>query len=284
MPWEESDPLAYDPEEFEHIPKGPRPREQEAPTRFHDEWKNHQALIHILVKNAVPAENITEITTTLPMETVEDLATINARLFTLGEQFTIPRSYMLKEVERLSKRATFNRWMEDSHMSWLAKNADSVLGGPELSAPLPTKMQPNPGKPDDDSGMLGKPPGLGAGPSKPPMGGMPGGPGGGGGLEEAKMLLEKGDAEGALRALQKMLGKDTKPSQAPFLGKKPDAKPPMPPKGEPSGEPSALSKMESEPKEATGMDSYAQCGHCGILLEASCKRCDGPLKFETRVS
>jgi len=286
MPREEDkDPFAYDPEEFAHIPKEPSSREQKQPTIFDDEWKNHKALIHILVSQAVPAERITDVTMSHPLETIEDLATINARLFQLGEQFGIPRKYILKEVERISKRAEFRAWsMEDVNMSWL-KTADDGLDGPELSATLPKKDERRlPGIPEDKEspGIPGKPP------TAPPMGGkppMPGkGPGMGGkapgaapkGADEIKSLLDKGDLQGALMALKKLVGEpEAKPKQAPFLGK-PKPKPEMggegaPQKPKPEGE-SPLSEEGPEDKK-----SCLACGNCGILLEASCPTCEGSL-------
>lgn len=275
--------------------------EAEAPsapaTEYTDEYKDFNALSYILLSKAIPLDQVNAcINRNAPVKTIEDLARVNADLFKLADQYNIPRTWLLEQVK---KRRQVEGSKGGIKMSWLFKQA---ADGPELGRELPTRTRPDKGGPlDGPEGMDlppegaappmgGKPP-MGKGPmpgGKPPMGGPAkppmGGPGGGkpAGLDEIKMMLDKGDLQGALEGLKKLLpGGGDKPAapphKAPNLGKPPAPKP-APAKEEPKDQAPKPEEKKEEPAGAPkGARNLMICGSCNVALEAHCPSCDTAL-------
>ena len=200
-------------------------------TEFDGEWLDHKALLKILIHEAVPVEEIENITQMFPTEwSVEDAATINSRLITLGVQHGLPQDWVLKEMQKAKyrkRRGSINLVGQESvAMGWLKKKA-GPFGDDSMDRRLPTKGQPGlGGKVSDDP--LDLPAGGPMGPSspapKPPMGGpsmngkppmgKPTDPGAApmgpdapsAGADKVKDLLDKGDMKAALEELKKLVG------------------------------------------------------------------------------
>lgn len=278
-----------DPFNFDAVPDNPE-AEQRGATPYDDEWKDHKNLTYLLLREGVPIEQINAAMGEI--RTVEDLAAVNAALFTLADEHRIPREWLVKQLDKKRSKAQSNG---GTPMTWLKKAGP--LDGPEMEHQLPTKKRPDFGGSVED--------GMPAGPSDPSAGPMPGGPkppakpglpglppagpkgpGGKGpaGADEVKMLLEKGDLQAALEALKKLLpgGGDKSPApphKAPNLGKPPEKKDDKTPAKPAPG--AAPEEKDEKPEEGKPKASYAartlQCGACNIVLEASCPTCDGEI-------
>lgn len=255
------------------------------PTPYDEEWIDHRALVRVLIQQGVPIDKIEEIASSNPVRSIEDLAHLNGKFFSLAEQFEIPRSWLLTEVSKKKHRKAHlqTQFTGDTNMSWLSKKAAD--GGPELESPLPTKSQPNLKGPADGPGLGGKPPAP-----KPPMGGAPGGLGMGGGpqknpgVDQIKSLLDKGQLQEALDALKKLVPGGAG-AGGPPMHKAPDLGKPKPPMGGPAGKPAMPPAGGGEGAGAPPMGHkpmaskhLMECGACHITLEASCPTCDSPLE------
>lgn len=296
-------PPKKNPYDFSGTPDNPQGEEQPI-LDTSDEYRDYKELSYLLLGKGVPIERIHDLINRAPIVTVEDMASVNAGLIGLTQEFGIDRNWLLSQVEKRKRRANLNPGGLPK-MSWL-KKAD----GPEMEYKLPTKTRPDFGGPIDEGsmgeGMPPKPPMGPGGPGmggKPPMGpGMGGKPGLGGpggpkppakapkGLDEIKMLLDKGDLQGAMDGLKKLLpggGDKAGPGpshRSPNLGKPPAPKPAGPPKpedkGKPEGEPAkpAPKAKAEEDKGDKKASRTLHCGACNIVLEADCPTCGDTLR------
>ena len=92
--------------EIEHT-NDPNPNVKE-PSRkvnkYSPEYLDLLKLIKILVNHGVPPKEIDEIVMSMPFETTEDVATVSAKLWTLGsEVYDIPREVLLQEMKSTKK-------------------------------------------------------------------------------------------------------------------------------------------------------------------------------------
>lgn len=284
-------PTHSDPYDFSDVPDNPA-AEQRGVTPYDDEWKDHKNLTYLLLREGVPIEAINAVMGEI--RTVEDLAAANAALFTLAGEHSIPRDWLVKQLDR--KRSRAQVYSGETPMTWLKKAGP--LDGPEMEHQLPTKKRPDLGGPLEGGepagpsgpegalpggpkpGMGAKPP-MGAKPGMPPMGG-PKAPGGKGpaGADEVKMLLDKGDLAAALEALKKLLpgGGDKSPApphRSPNLGKAPSEKKdekPTPAKPAPKAAPE---EGEGKPDEKEPKASYAS-----LTWKGDCPTCKNPISIE----
>lgn len=240
--------------DFSEVPEA-MPEKSELLSKYSDEFKDYQALLDILYGEGLDHDSIRGIVEALPEEpTIDDMATINARLMEYAASQGIDRRWLIRQMTHpFSKRRRLGGIMS----GWL-KNA-APMEDTELEIKLPTKGQPNLGK---------EPPMAPKEPAKAPKEPMKGPEAGG--LGEVKRMLDSGDLKGALSALKKLVG-DEKPHEekkAPFLGKPKDEKseekkPEAPKKDEAPEAP----KPAFAEKKASAQGVEFECGNCGRVLE-----------------
>lgn len=103
-------------------PADPEPEEL---TKYSDEYRDLLTLIDLTVREGVPAAEVDQLLHQYPFKTIDDVATISAKLINLATTtYQIPRELLLKKL-KLKRRKL---------MSWL-KKADEMPFPPKAAIP-----------------------------------------------------------------------------------------------------------------------------------------------------